>query len=224
MLREIAHFVRHAPATAALKMRVSQEELYETVIGGADAAGLAEQRAALVRGLRGRVLEIGAGTGRMFSYYASDVELVALEPDVRFIPRASEKARAAKCAVEVVVGSALDLPFDARSFDAIVSCLVLCSVADPARVLAEIARVARPDARVRLLEHVRSPRRVAGALMRLFDPVWVALNGQGCHMDRDTERTLVGAGFVLDAVHPCQVFAPGSPAFPIRRIEAHVGG
>lgn len=224
MLREVAHFFRHAPATAALQSRVSQDEMYETIMARADAAGLTEQRAALVRGLHGRVLEIGAGTGAMFTHYESDVELTALEPDERFLARAREKVDAAKCAVRIVVGSALDLPFDAGTFDAIVSCLVLCSVEDPAKALAEIARVARPGASVRLIEHVRSPRAVAGTLMRVFDPVWVALNKQGCHMDRDTEQTLARAGFVLDAVHPFQVFAPGLPAFPMRRIESHVRG
>jgi SAM-dependent methyltransferase len=223
MLREVAHFVLHAPATIALKRRVSQEELYETVIARADAAGLADQRSALVGGLRGRVLEIGAGTGAMFRHYGSDVQLVALDPDERFLTRARERAAAAKCSVEIVVGSALDLPFDVESFDAIVSCLVLCSIDDPAKALGEIARIARPGASVRLLEHVRSPRAVAGALMSLFDPVWVALNGQGCHMDRDTEQTLTAAGFFVDAVHPFQVFSAGLPAFPMRRIEARVG-
>jgi ubiquinone/menaquinone biosynthesis C-methylase UbiE len=224
MLHEVAHFLRHARATAALKSRVSQVELYETVMTRADEAGLAEQRTALVRGLRGRVLEIGAGTGAMFPHYARDVELTALEYDEPFVARARENAGAAKCTVQIVVGSALRLPFDATSFDAIVSSLVLCSVHDPAKALAEIARVARPDASVRLLEHVRSPRAVAGALMRVFDPVWVALNGQGCHMSRDTEQTLVRAGFVLDSVHPFQVFSPGLPAFPMRRIESRFLG
>jgi SAM-dependent methyltransferase len=220
MLREVAHFFRHAPATVALKARVSQDELYETIMARADASGLAEQRAALVRGLRGRVLEIGAGTGSMFPHYPSDVALTALEPDERFLSRAREKVGAAKCAVRIVIGSALDLPFDAGSFDAVVSCLVLCSVEEPAKALAEIARVARPGASVRFLEHVRSPSAVAGALMRLFDPVWLALNAQGCHMDRDTEQTLAGAGFAIDAAHPFQIFSPGLPAFPMRRIEA----
>jgi SAM-dependent methyltransferase len=222
VLRELAHFLRHAPATAALQRRVSQDELYDTVMARADAAGFAEQRSALVRGLRGRVLEIGAGTGAMFPHYPSDVELVALEPDERFVARARERAGTARCTVRIAVGSAHDLPFDTGSFDAIVSCLVLCSVGDPAKALAEIARVARPGASVRLIEHVRSPRAVAGTLMRVFDPVWVALNKQGCHMDRDTEQSLAGAGFVLDSVHPFQVFAPGIPAFPMRRIESHV--
>jgi hypothetical protein len=43
-------------------------------------------------------------------------------------------------------------------------------------------------------------------------------------MNRDTEQALSRAGFVLDAVHPFQVFAPGMPAFPMRRIEARIGG
>jgi ubiquinone/menaquinone biosynthesis C-methylase UbiE len=224
MLREVAHFLRHAPATGALQARVSQDEMYEIIMARADAAGLAEQRAALVRGVRGRVLEIGAGTGLMLAHYASDVDLTALDADETFLARAREKVGAAKCAVRIVVGSALDLPFDNQSFDAIVSCLVLCSVEEPAKALAEITRVARPGADVRLIEHVRSPRAVAGALMHVFDPVWVALNKHGCHMDRDTEQTLARANFTLDSVHPFQVFAPGLPAFPMRRIESHIRG
>jgi hypothetical protein len=57
--------------------------------------------------------------------------------------------------------------------------------------------------------------------MSLFDPIWVALNRQGCHMHRDTEQSLARAGFVLDTVFPFQIFAPGMPAFPMRRIESH---
>lgn len=223
MLREIAHFARHAPATIALKRRVTQAELYETVMARADAAGMAGQRAALVRGLSGRVLEIGAGTGAMFRHYGADVDLVALEPDAEFSALARPKTAAATCRVEMVAGAAEKMPFASGSFDAVVVALVLCSVSDVAGVLAEIARVARPEAPIRFIEHVTSPRAVAGALMRAFDPVWLALNGQGCRMSRDTEANLVRAGFSVDDVEPFQVFSAGLPAFPMRRIEARAG-
>jgi SAM-dependent methyltransferase len=224
MFHEIAHFVRHAPATLALKRRTTQAELYETIISRVDEAGMDEHRAALGRGLRGRVLEIGAGTGAMFRHYGPDVDLVALEPDASFLELARPKAKSAACRVELVAGSAEQMPFADASFDGVVVALVMCSVPDIGRVLAEVVRVLRPQAPIRLIEHVKSPHAVAGALMSLLDPVWLALNGQGCHMNRDTEAELVRARLVLDDVRAFQLFAPGLPAFPMRRIEAHVAG
>jgi len=220
MFREIAHFIRHAPATAALQHRVTQVELYETVMARADEAGLAAERAALVHGLAGRVLEVGSGTGAMFRYYGAGVDLVALEPDAEFLELSRPKAQSAACRVQLVAGSAEQLPFADGSFDGVVVALALCSIPDVARALAEIARVARPGAPVRLIEHVKSPRAIAGALMTLFDAVWLALNRQGCHMNRETEAELARARFGLDDVRPFQVFAAGLPAFPMRRIEA----
>src|SRR5262249_54732455 len=144
---------------------LSQVELYEAVMERSDAAGMANQRAALARGLTGDVLEIGAGTGAMFEHYAPDVKLVAIEPAADFLAAARAKVARARCRVELVAASAEAMPFGDRTFDAAVLALVLCSVADVGRVLAEVARVLRPGAPVRLIEHVRSPRPVAGALM-----------------------------------------------------------
>jgi ubiquinone/menaquinone biosynthesis C-methylase UbiE len=223
MFREIVHFVRHAPGTLALKRRVTQADLYETVMARADEAGLAQERAALVRGLRGHVLEVGAGTGAMFRHYEAGVDLVALEPEAGFSELARPKARSAACSVELVDGSAERMPFADGAFDGVVVALTLCSIPDVALALSEIARIARPGAPIRLIEHVKSPRVIAGALMSLFDPLWLALNGQGCHMNRDAEGELARAGFVVDDVRPFQIFAAGLPAFPMRRIDAHVG-
>lgn len=221
MLREIAHFVWNGPRGLALKAKLSQASLYENVMDRADAAGLASHRAALVRGLSGRVLEIGAGTGRMFRFYERDVDLVALEPDDDFAAHAAEAKAAAACRVEIVEGRAEQLPFEDGSFDAVVVALVLCSVEHPDRVVAEVHRVLRPGGELRVLEHVKSPRRVAGALMHAFDPVWLKLNGQGCHMDRDPIPVLERAGFAVEVTETFQIFAPVPvPAFPMVRLRA----
>ena len=72
MFRELAHFARHAPATLRLKRRLDQGALYDHLCARQDGLGLATWRAALCGDLRGRVVEIGAGTGLMFAHYPAD--------------------------------------------------------------------------------------------------------------------------------------------------------
>jgi SAM-dependent methyltransferase len=217
---ELGHFLRHAPATLALKARLSPAALYATLIERADAAGLAARRAALVRDLRGHVVEIGCGTGAMFAHYAGPVRVTAVEPDESFGARAVAAAAAAAVPTEVIFASGDALPLADASCDAAVLALVLCSVRSVDAVCAEIARVVRPGGAVRLLEHVRSPRAVAGALMRAIDPLWYVLNGQGCHLHRDPLPALARAGLRVDAIEPFQIWSPGLPAFPMRLIDA----
>lgn len=214
---EILHLCRHAPGALALKRRLPQDELYATLIERADRAGLADKRRALVSDLRGKVVEIGCGTGSMFPYYEG-AEVIGIEPDPAFAARAREAARPRS--IEVREGSGEALPIEDASVDAAVVALVLCSVPDPDRVCAEIARVVKPGGVVRLIEHVRSERRIAGALMKLVDPLWLRLNGQGCHLDRDPLPALDRAGLRLESIEAFQIWSAGIPAFPMRSIRA----
>lgn len=220
MLREVAHFLRHAPATAVLAARSEQVDLYETVMDRADGAGLGEQRAALVAGLEGAILEVGCGTGRLFEHYPAGCDVIALDPDERFLERAYGRAGAARARVTVEPGDATRLAYPDARFDAVVFGLVLCSVPSVEEVLAETARVLRPGGALRLVEHVLSRRPVAAALMHALNPAWLRVNGQGCNMNRDPVPAIERAGFVIEQRHAFQVFAPGLPAFPMERIEA----
>jgi SAM-dependent methyltransferase len=223
-MRELFHFLRHAPASLRLKKRLSQAELYDTLMDRADAAGLGAQRDALVAGLTGDVLEIGAGTGRMFGRYSADARVTAIEPDRDFRARAVAPAAAARARITLVDGTAEKLPMPDASVDAAVVCLVLCSVGSVPAVLEELRRVVKPGGEVRLLEHVCSDRVVAGFFMRAFNWLWRLVNGQGCNMHRRPLPALRAAGFGIVEVEPFQVFSAGIPAFPLRRIVALAPG
>lgn len=224
MIREIFHFLRHAPATLKLKKRLSQPELYDTLMDRADAAGLGARRDALVEGLHGDVLEVGAGTGRMFGRYAAAVRVTAIEPDPAFRERSVAPAAASPARITVVEGAAERLPFPDASFDAVVVCLVLCCVGSVPQVLGELRRVLRPGGELRLVEHVRSDRVVAGFFMRAFNWLWRLLNGQGCNMHRRPLPVIRDAGFEVVDTEPFQFYSAGLPAFPMLRIVARLPG
>ncbi len=220
MLKEVLHFVRHAPGVARLSFSMSHAELFDLLMERSNQAGFTERRATLAQGLSGKVMEIGCGTGMMFPHYASDVRVFAIEPSKKFLARATERARAARATISLQVGSALDLPFGPASFDAVVIANVLCSVPSVSRVLEEVARVLRPGGEARLVEHVVSQRAVAHAAMHLFNPLWRLWNQQGCNMNREVLKPLREAGFAVLEVEAFQNFARGVPAFPSVQIRA----
>jgi SAM-dependent methyltransferase len=181
-------------------------------------AGEEEYRRELLAGLTGRVIEVGAGSGLNFPLYPEGVELVlAVEPEPRLRAAALEAARTAAVPVDVVDGVSGSLPAADASFDAGVASLVLCSVPDPARALAEFRRVIRPGGELRFYEHVVSLHRGARLAQRLADAtLWPRLAGN-CHMTRDTGKAIEAAGFQTLRIDRFS-FSPGPPAPAIPHI------
>lgn len=189
--------------------------VYERISARMDEIGVAEHRRALVAGLSGRVIEVGAGNGRMFPHYPSKVtEVVAVEPEPRLRAGALAAARNAPVPITVVDGWADALPGGDDEFDGGVAALVLCSVPNQATALAELRRVLRPGAELRFMEHVATDR--PGALQRvqrLADAtVWPLLFG-GCHSARDTAAAIAAAGFEVEELRRFH-FPPNGPTSP----------
>ena len=111
-------------------------KIYDPFMRGSEDACLRQWRTELLADVHGRVLEIGAGTGRSVSCYPSGVERLVLdEPDAHM--RKQLEARAAEReGVEVGAGAAERLEYPDASFDFVFSSLVLCSVPDLERSLA----------------------------------------------------------------------------------------
>lgn len=145
--------------------------------------------------LRGTVLEIGAGRGRNLPYFNRGVQWIGLEPDRRRQVRLAQNATAYGHRGAVIGAVAEQIPLADASVSAVVSTVVLCSVADQERVLAEVRRVLRPGGSFVFVEHVAADpntwsRRFQEALApctRRFDA--------GCDPTRETWRTIEDAGF-----------------------------
>ncbi|MGY3684192.1 class I SAM-dependent methyltransferase [Streptomyces sp. TE33382] len=160
--------------------------------------GIAAYRRELLAGVSGRVIEIGAGNGLNFAHYPGAVsEVVAIEPERTLRQLAVRAAVRCEVPVDVVPGAAEALPVKSEAFDVAVASLVLCTVRDLPRALAEIKRVLRPGGELRFFEHGLAPGRVLAATQRAVDrTVWPLLFG-GCHTARDTLAAIEAAGFEM---------------------------
>jgi ubiquinone/menaquinone biosynthesis C-methylase UbiE len=154
----------------------------------------AELRRKLLAEARGRVLELGVGTGQSFPHFPEVDALVGIEPSEPMLRRARERAVESGRDVTLVEASAEELPFEDDSFDTVVTMAVLCTVDDPERSLEEIRRVLRPGGRFRFSEHVRSHDPKLARWQDRLERPWGFVAG-GCHPNRRTLETIEAAGF-----------------------------
>jgi len=103
-----------------------------------------------------RVLEVGCGTGVVVRDLAALVgrrgEVVGIDASRRLLERARALCRrtAEDTRITLRVADGARLPFAAGRFDASLAITVILHVADPLRVVREMARVTRPGGRVGL--------------------------------------------------------------------------
>ena len=153
----------------------------------------------LLSGLRGRVVELGAGAGANFPHYPDTVgEVVAVEPEAYLREQARAAAPHAPVTVSVLDGVADALPLEDGSCDAAVACLVLCTVPDQASALAELRRVLKPGGELHYLEHVRGATPRMARWQRFADRTFWPRAFGGCHTARDTVGAIERAGFALE--------------------------
>jgi ubiquinone/menaquinone biosynthesis C-methylase UbiE len=186
-------------ATADLE-RPRFARTYIRMAKNAERRGATEHRQTLLAGLQGTVLEIGAGHGLNFPHYPAAVtEVIAIEPEPTLRAAAERAARDASTGVRVLPGVADALPLMDSSVDAVVASLVLCSVPDQDRALAELRRVLRPGGQLRFYEHVIPRCQPKRLLLQALDHsrLWPKMSG-GCHPARDTGAAIERAGFRIE--------------------------
>lgn len=166
--------------------------LYDAILAVSEAGGLGRWREWLVRGARGRTLDLGCGTGRNLPLYGEGLRVIGVDPEEAMLKRARRRGPN----VPLVRARAEALPFKDGAFDTVVSGLVFCSVKDVARSLAEARRVLKDDGLFRMLEHVRSTRAWKAKAQDVIQPAWTWFAG-GCHPNRDTERAVETNGFEI---------------------------
>jgi ubiquinone/menaquinone biosynthesis C-methylase UbiE len=170
------------PYLTHLAMRQSQLRPYgERVLGGA----------------RGRVLEVGIGSGLNLPLYGTAVEeVIGVDISPELLAMVERAAAATPRNVRLLEGTAERLPLDDRSVDTVVITWALCSIPDPVAALTEARRVLRPGGSLRFVEHGRSPDPGVAKWQDRLTPLWARCAG-GCHLNRKTDDLMRSAGFKL---------------------------
>lgn len=173
--------------------------VYDPFLWMGEIAGMRHRRHTLLACARGRVVEIGAGTGLNITHYPDDIsELVLTEPEPGMRERLALRLRRNQCAARIVDARAERLPLVDASVDTVVSTLALCTVDDPEGALREIARVLRPDGQLLFIEHIRASSRLLAACQNVLFRPWRSFGG-GCHCNRQTVELMRACGFAVTA-------------------------
>jgi len=168
---------------------------------------LTKYRRTVVAAARGRVLEIGVGSGLNFPLYGKEVEFVyGIDPSPRLLAIARRRVLASPVPVELLLGSATAIPLTDAAVDTVVMTWTLCSIPDPLAALREMRRVLKPNGNLCFVEHGLSPEPSIEHWQHRITPTWRRIAG-GCHLDRKIDELIRLAGFDLKSL---QVeYAPG---------------
>ena len=173
--------------------------VYDPFVWLGEIAGMRRRRRRLLSDARGRVVEIGAGTGLNIAHYPDGIaELVLAEPEPAMRRRLVRRLRRHARVARILDAPAEHLPLADGSVDTVVSTLVLCTVDEPERALREIARVLCPDGQLLFIEHVRATSRFLAACQDTLVHPWRHFAG-GCLCNRPTIELMRACGFTVAA-------------------------
>ena len=160
---------------------------------------------------RGRILEIGFGTGRNLTHYPPTVERIeAIDPDLDLDRLSLPRIAHAPIEVDFHHLNAEHLPFEDERFDTVVSTFTLCSIPDVVHALGEVRRVLKRGGQFLFLEHGRAPDANVVRWQDRLNRTWMPLAG-GCHLNRPVRELVAEAGLTLLPLQ--QYYLPKVPRF-----------
>jgi ubiquinone/menaquinone biosynthesis C-methylase UbiE len=174
---------------------------------------LREYRRRIISAAEGRVLEVGIGSGiNLPLYTANATTVIGLDPSARLLAMARKPMRQASRTVELVEGSAEEIPLEDRSIDTVVTTWTMCSIPNAAKALGEMRRVLRPTGRLLFVEHGLAPDPRVRWWQDKLTPAWKRVGG-GCHLNRAISQLVESAGFRIERLDTGYMRGPKPLAF-----------
>jgi ubiquinone/menaquinone biosynthesis C-methylase UbiE len=156
------------------------------------------QREKVIPLAKGKVLEIGIGSGLNLTYYnPSKVKhLTGIDPSKENWEIAKINNHDLGFNVEFIQAFAGNMPFENNQFDTAVITYTLCSITNPIISLNEIRRVLKPSGQLIFCEHGLAPDIIVQGWQKKVNPAWRWISG-GCNLNRDVPGLLNECGFEI---------------------------
>ncbi|SEA11509.1 class I SAM-dependent methyltransferase [Microbulbifer marinus] len=159
-----------------------------------------KQRQLVVPQARGRVLEVGFGSGLNLPFYDTDkVEFVwGLEPSAGMRRRARDNVRKSPLEVRWLDLPSEEIPLEDDSVDTVLLTYTLCTIPDWRSALAEMRRVLKPGGELVFSEHGRAPDASVRKWQDRLNPYWRRAFG-GCNLNRPIPALIENSGFDIQS-------------------------
>lgn len=156
------------------------------------------QRDKVVPLAKGKVLEIGMGTGLNVSHYdAHKVSKIwGLDPAMQMHRLARKRIAKTALDVELVGLPAEHIDLPDNHVDTVLITFTLCTIPDPVAALKEMHRVLKPEGQLVFCEHGKAPDANVRRWQDRLTPGWKKIAG-GCHLNRDIPSLLQQGGFTV---------------------------
>lgn len=170
------------------------------------------QRQKVVPLAKGKVLDIGIGSGLNIPFYNSDKidKVIGIDPSHELIELAKELANDSKASIELVIGSAESIPYPDNFFDTVLVTYTMCTIPNVEIANKEMWRVLKDDGRLIFCEHGLAPDKKISKWQNRIDPFWGKIAG-GCHLNRDIQKLITDAGFSFESLD--KMYIPSTPKF-----------
>ncbi len=157
-----------------------------------------KQRAKIVPRVRGRVVELGFGSGHNVPLmHPERVERVwAVDPSPLGFKIARKRVGLAPFPVEFLEASAEEIPLEDGSADTVLATYALCTIPDVAAAMREVRRVLKPDGELVFCEHGLADSESLRRWQNRLQPIWGRLAG-GCHLNRPIPEIIESGGFQI---------------------------
>ncbi len=167
-----------------------------------------KQRKKIVPLAKGKVLEIGIGSGLNLSFYQKDQvkSLVGIDPSKETWALNEALTNQLGFDFQYIQTGAENMPIDNKSIDTVVITYTLCTIPDTIAALREIKRVLKQNGQILFVEHGKAPDASVLKWQNRINPFWKKIGG-GCNLNRDIPNTFTKNGFKMNNLQT--MYLPG---------------